>query len=66
MKNIVDYQIYNSDADVTIQTQLTYREQLEKMHPLIQLNIHPTQENGVITLITLAVILEQLILKRKR
>lgn len=35
-QSIINYQIYNSDADVTIQTQMTYREQLERTHPLIQ------------------------------
>lgn len=35
-QSIIDYQIYNSDADVTIQTQLAYHEQLARMHPLIQ------------------------------
>lgn len=35
-QNIIDYQVYNSDADVTIQTQLTYREQLNSIHPRIQ------------------------------
>lgn len=35
-QRVIDYQIYNSDADVTIQTQLAYHEQLARMHPLIQ------------------------------
>lgn len=35
-QSVIDYQIYNSDADVTIETQLAYHEQLARMHPLIQ------------------------------
>lgn len=35
-QSVIDYQIYNSDADVTIRTQLAYHEQLARMHPLIQ------------------------------
>ena len=35
-QNVIDYQIYNSDADISIQTQLLYKEQLEKTYPLIQ------------------------------
>lgn len=35
-QSVIDYQIYNSDADISIQTQLMYREQLEKIYPVIQ------------------------------
>lgn len=35
-QNIIDYQIYNSDADISIQTQLTYNVQQEKSYPMIQ------------------------------
>ena len=35
-QEIVDYQIYNSDADVSIQTQTAYKEQLERSYPVIQ------------------------------
>lgn len=41
-QNVIDYQIYNADADISIQTQLEYQEQLEKTYPQIQYtgNIH--------------------------
>lgn len=41
-QNVIDYQIYNADADISIQTQLEYQEQLEKTYPRIQYtgNIH--------------------------
>lgn len=34
-QNIVAYQTYNSDADVMIQTQMSYCQQLEKTYPFI-------------------------------
>ncbi len=34
-QNIIDYQIYNSDADVMIETQMSYCEQQKKTYPLI-------------------------------
>ena len=34
-QNIIDYQTYNSDADVMIQTQVLYHEQQKKTYPLI-------------------------------
>ena len=35
-QSIIDYQIYNSDADISIQTKLQYQEQLDRTYPLIQ------------------------------
>lgn len=35
-QSIIDYQIYDSDADIRIQTQLQYQEQLDRTYPLIQ------------------------------
>ena len=35
-QNVINYQVYHSDADITILTQLAYSEQLEAMHPRIQ------------------------------
>ena len=35
-QNIIDYQVYHSDADISIRTQITYHEKLEKNYPYIQ------------------------------
>lgn len=35
-QNIIDYQVYHSDADISIRTQMTYQEKLERNYPYIQ------------------------------
>ncbi len=34
-QNIIAYQVYNSDADVSIRTQLSYEEQLARSYPVV-------------------------------
>ncbi len=35
-QSIIDYQIYDADADIMIRTQLIHKEQLERSYPVIQ------------------------------